>query len=65
MRDMLFSMPLGPVPGERVAKPPLGPIPPQFKWRPVEGNPQIEINGLGQMRNRSRRGLSPTSRISR
>jgi len=51
MRDMLFSTPLGPMPGERVeVKPALGPIPPQFKWMPVEGNYQVEINGLGQMR---------------
>lgn len=51
MRDTLFSMPLGPMPGLKVEAPVApAPVHPADKWLPVEGNSQVEVNGLGQMR---------------
>lgn len=53
MRDILFSMPLGPMPGPRADIPvPSAPIHPMNLWKSVEDNSQVEVNGLGQMRTR-------------
>lgn len=41
MRDMLFSMPLGPMPGLKVETKPA----PEPQWRPVEGRPHVETDG--------------------
>jgi hypothetical protein len=48
---MLFAMPLGPMPGLKAEVPvPPAPVHPMNLWKPVEGNSQVQINGLGQMR---------------
>lgn len=48
MRDMLFSMPPGPMPaGEKVKTPPKPEIP---EWQPVKDKPHLEINRRGQLR---------------